>query len=149
MTFLRRSRILNDQIIVADTGPLIAFARINLFNLLSTLFGSVLIPAEVAQECLADISLPGAHEIQKLIDTAQLQIHKAVDTHSYSSLYDILDSGEISAIALALQLQSRLLIDEKLGREAAKIRSEGYWYSRRIIACKAKKTNYWRIATYR
>jgi predicted nucleic acid-binding protein len=81
---------------------------INHFNILSTLFGTVCIPKEVANECLADLNLPGAQEIQKLIELNHLKVHEAVDLHSCSSLFDILDDGEISAIALALELNARI-----------------------------------------
>lgn len=108
------------QIIVADTSPLIAFARIDRMVLLSKLFGTIIIPQAVADECLADLSRPGAQDIRKVIDKNLITIHPGVDIQKYATLSDILDNGEICAIALALQLGSGLLIDEKLGRNAAK-----------------------------
>lgn len=111
---------MSNQIIVADTGPLIAFAKIDHFALLSDLFGIVLIPEEVANEYLLNLSLPGAQNIQNLIQKNQIKIHSSIDTQAYASLSGVLDQGEISAIALALELNSRLLIDERLGRISAK-----------------------------
>lgn len=111
---------MSSQIIVADTSPLIAFTKIDHFDLLSTLFGVVLIPEEVANECLVNLSLPGAQNIRTLIQKYKIKIHPSVDTQAYASLFGVLDAGEISAIALALELNSRLLIDEKLGRVSAK-----------------------------
>jgi predicted nucleic acid-binding protein len=111
---------LSNQIIVADTSPLIAFARIDHMVLLSKLFGTVIIPQTVLDECIADLSRPGAQDIRKFIDQNLIKIHPDVDFQKHATLFDILDNGEISAIALALQLDSRLLIDEKLGRSAAK-----------------------------
>ncbi len=106
--------------IVADTGPLIAFARVKHIPLLSNLFGTILIPQAVADECLKDLSRPGAQDIRGVIDNKLIEVHPNVDTKNFISLFDILDNGEVCAIALAVQLNSGLLIDEKLGRSTAK-----------------------------
>ncbi len=105
---------------MADTSPLIAFARIEHMALLSKLFGRVIIPQAVADECLADLSRPGAQDLRKVIDKNLITIHPHIDIQKHATLFDILDNGEICAIALALQLDSGLLIDEKLGRSAAR-----------------------------
>lgn len=105
---------------MADTSPLIAFSRINHFDLLFHLFGQVITTKEVAEECLSNMALPGAVAIDGLIQSGKLEIRTNIDTQPYSSLFDVLDLGEITAIALASQLKSVLLIDEKLGRGAAK-----------------------------
>lgn len=111
---------MTNSLIVADTSPLIAFSRINHFDLLSHLFGQVITTQEVAEECLTNMTLPGAVAIDGLIQSGKLEIRTNIDTQPCSSLFDILDLGEITAIALAAQLKSALLIDEKLGRGAAK-----------------------------
>ncbi len=111
---------MNDRIIVADSSPLIAFARINQIQLLSHLFNTILIPQTVAAECLEDISRAGAQDIQKMINKKLITIHPDIDTEIHKNLFDILDQGEIYAIALALKLSASLLIDEKLGRNIAK-----------------------------
>ena len=41
------------KVVVADTGPLLALARINGLDWLPALFGEVLVPAAVLAECLA------------------------------------------------------------------------------------------------
>jgi len=39
-------------VVIADAGPLIAFAKINQLKLLPALFGSVLVTQAVVDECL-------------------------------------------------------------------------------------------------
>lgn len=111
---------MNKKIVIADASPLIAFGRIDRISLLSAVLGNIIIPRAVSDECLVDISRPGASEIQKAIDKKMIHIRDAVDMHQHEILLDLLDVGEATAIALAVQLKAGLLIDEKLGRAAAK-----------------------------
>lgn len=106
--------------VVADASPLIAFGRINLLSVLSNTLGMIIIPQTVADECLADITQPGADQIKKAITKKLIKIQPDVKTNEYYELLDILGKGEAAAIALALKLKAGLLIDEKLGRNAAK-----------------------------
>jgi len=53
--------------IISDAGPLIAFARMDQLSLLTTVFDAVIIPLIVAQECLVDLSRPGAIAIDEAI----------------------------------------------------------------------------------
>lgn len=106
------------QIIVADTGPLIAFARVKQLELLKELFGSVLIPHTVMQESLVDIAREDAGAIQNAIKQKIIKV--VADPQSTISNYlNSLDAGETAAIALAEFVQAPLLIDEKKGRLVA------------------------------
>lgn len=109
-----------NKIVVADASPLIAFGRIKLLSLLSKTLGTIIVPEAVVRECLADISRPGANAIQNAIDKKIIKPHINPDTHHYQDLLDVLGIGEATAIVLASQLQTGILIDEKLGRNAAK-----------------------------
>lgn len=106
--------------VVADASPLIAFGRIKSFGLLSNTLGMLIIPEAVAEECLTDISRPGASEIQKAIHSKIIKVHENPEIDKKNEVLHYLGKGEASAIALAIKLNSALLIDEKLGRNAAK-----------------------------
>lgn len=108
------------QIIIADAGPLIAFGTIKHINLISRTAGNILIPNAVANECLQDSSKSGAKEIANAINTGRIQISDAANPDSHTALFNLLGEGEASAIILALEKKSPILIDDKLGRRTAK-----------------------------
>ena len=106
--------------VIADTGPLIAMGRIDQISLLSMVLGNIIIPQAVADECLVEMSRPGAREIQRAVDENRIAIHKNPAIHTYHKWLDVLGPGESAAIMLAYQLKTGLLIDEKLGRQVAR-----------------------------
>ena len=107
------------KIIVADTGPLIAFARIDRIDLLAKLFGAIIIPQAVADECLIEKHRPGAIVIQQAISEKVVQIYSNPPPTELADLTDILDIGEAAAIKLAFINKCPLIIDKKLGRAVA------------------------------
>lgn len=108
------------RIVVADTSPLIAFGRIQEISLLSKVLGKIIIPEAVAEECLIETHRPGASEIQKSIRQKMIEVIPDNKITKNLGLFEVLDEGEACAISLALQLNTGLLIDEKMGRSAAK-----------------------------
>jgi len=109
-----------NKIIIADSSPLIAFGSIDKLSVLSQLFGKVVVPAVVANECLLDKTRPGAVAIAKAIDDKLIQICTTSEPHQPDDILATLDDGEAAAIALAHSLNLPLIIDEKLGRDVAK-----------------------------
>ena len=107
------------KVIVADSSPLIAFGSINQLSIVFELFGKIIIPQAVANECLVEITRPGAAAIAKAIETNKIQVHAPIDCQNHTEMRMILDEGEADAIALAHSLNLPLVIDEKLGREIA------------------------------
>ncbi len=105
------------KIIIADSSPLIAFGSIDQLSVLFQVFGNVIIPNVVAEECLVDITRPGAAAISQAIDHALIQISNPAIEAENNGLLEILDQGEVAAISLASSLHAPLLIDEKLGRQ--------------------------------
>ncbi len=101
------------MLVIADTSPLSALAEIGHVDVLPALFHEVLIPPQVAAE-LAHPRAPQA--VRELLAAlpAWLQIRAP---HTLLSIPE-LDSGEVEAISLAVELHADLLlIDEKDGRE--------------------------------
>ena len=93
--------------IICDTSCLIALDRINQLNLLQELFQQIVITREVKEEF-------GKKSPE------WIQIVEVRDTVKLKELENILDKGEASTIALALETDNCLLIiDEKKGRRFA------------------------------
>ena len=106
-------------LLVADSGPLIALARIDLLALPTRLFGELLVTATVWDEVTRE---PRAAEQAALsaavaggllrIEADPLQIPDALAQAR-------LDDGERSALALALLRGAVVLVDERRGRACA------------------------------
>ena len=106
------------MIVISNSTPLIALAKINQLQLLKEYFGDVLIPEEVYDEVVRRGSgLAGASEIAACdwITRAQVTNRLAVDALCIS-----LDRGEAEAIVLASEKNGLLIIDDGEGRKAAR-----------------------------
>lgn len=105
--------------VVADSGPLIALARLDLLRLLQIHFGEVLVPDEVFVECTVHPHRPGAQAIRAARDVglfacvAVTGVDRFVDDH-------LLDPGEAAALILALEHNCPALVDERKGRRVAR-----------------------------
>ena len=108
------------KLIVADSSPLIAFARIGRLDILYSVAGQILLPDTVARECTGDSTKPGAIAILAAIKAQHLTIHADPDASLLGEIPN-LDAGETAAIALAKTLKAVVLMDEKLGRVVAKL----------------------------
>lgn len=104
--------------IVSNTGPLIALAKIDQLGLLEKLFGKIFIPTTVQRELLAKVGPEAARLDQAL---ATFVTVKAPDEAKpeVQAATRYLDEGERQVIMLAHELNLLLLIDDRLGRQAA------------------------------
>jgi predicted nucleic acid-binding protein len=97
-----------EAIVIADTSCLIVLTRVNALPVLRSLYGQIYITEEVASEF--GESLP-----------EWINVEPVKDKRYYQILSALLDPGEASAIALALELKNVLLIvDEFRGRREAR-----------------------------
>jgi uncharacterized protein len=98
------------MIVVSDTSPLTALLTIGQSDLLTKLFGEVVIPPAVKSELLRTHRvLPAWLRVQALHDDAKAALYARN-----------VDRGEAEAIALAEELHAdHLLIDERKGRRLA------------------------------
>jgi predicted nucleic acid-binding protein len=105
------------KIVISDTTALIILAKSNHLNLLTNIIDKVYIPKAVM------------HELQYKDDIVKIFVENSdfIEVQEVTNkkiLYEVkatnLDLGETEAIALALELDLRLIIDEKKGRKAAK-----------------------------
>jgi uncharacterized protein len=126
------------MIIVADSGPIISFARAGRLDLLKQVTTELIIPDAVFEEIVVSgDDRPGAEEVKHglWIKRATLQ-----DRSLLESMPGKLSPGESEAIVLAKELSAHLLVDELEARkEASRLginlfreptnhqRSEGPW----------------------
>jgi predicted nucleic acid-binding protein len=106
--------------IIADAGPIIAFARIGRLALLQEVVGELIVPEAVYEELVVKGGdRPGAAEIQrgKGVRRQALRHRQAL-----TQLPRSLAQGECEAILLAEEEGATLLVDERKAREAAEQR---------------------------
>jgi predicted nucleic acid-binding protein len=104
------------EILISNTGPLIALGLINQLGLLPTFYPQVWITETVHREISTNANKPLANLIEQC---PFIQIHPDPDMPD-CWLKNLLDPGEASTIALAVHHQNSLvMIDEKKGRNIA------------------------------
>ncbi len=106
-------------IIVADTGPLIALAKINHLHLLSQLYQRIKIPETVLLEASTNTHWRDSQQID-CFAKEHTQVCSDLTTDKVRALLQRLDSGESQAIAWADSLQCPVLLDERRGRIVAR-----------------------------
>lgn len=106
-------------LLVADSGPLIALARLDLLAVPSRLFSETLVSATVWSEVTRG---PSRNEHTALVAARDSGLLQVVDDPSEvppELAGAQLDDGERSAIALALARRATVLVDERRGRVCA------------------------------
>jgi len=106
------------QLIVADTGPLIALGVSGQLDLFQQLFKQTLIPEAVRDELCVKSFRPGAAALDAALQVGWLK-PVACDPPARRLLHT-LDRGEAEAITLAGTENLPLLIDETRGRTVAR-----------------------------
>lgn len=103
--------------IVADSGPLITFARVNQLGLLRTMLPSLVVPEAVYQElAVRGTGRPGAAAVARGDWVKRASVTHLDLVHRFPRRLHL---GEREAIALAVELELPLLIDELAGRSEA------------------------------
>lgn len=118
--------------IVADTGPIIAFARMGRLDLLRQVFGELLIPDAVYEELVVKGKRrPGAAEVER---GEWIHRRTVTDRAAITQLPPDLHPGEREAIILAQELRVQLLIDEDRGRRISAAHGIEFLGSLRVLA---------------
>ena len=107
------------MIVVSNTGPLIALAKVDQLALLERLFGQVHIPPMVHRELLAKVG-PEATRLDGALATFIRVSDRPQLSTEVEAMTRRLDAGEQEAIALAHTMGALLLMDDRLGRQAAR-----------------------------
>jgi uncharacterized protein len=105
--------------IVADAGPIIAFARIGRLALLQQVVGEFVVPDAVYEDLINGGDRPGAEEVRR---GAGMQRHTLRNRQALAHMPRGLAQDECEAILLAEEIGASLLIDERKAREAAEQR---------------------------
>ena len=106
-------------LLVADSGPLIALARLDLLAIPSRLFGELLVPATVWREVTREPRASDQVALAAAFDGGLLQVEDD-PLQIPAALAEVqLDEGERSALALALLRDAVVLVDERRGRACA------------------------------
>lgn len=117
------------QVVIADAGPLIAFARIERLYLLQDLFSEVMLTDLVSQEVLSDGRFKDSLLIEKAIQAGWLKVQDSPENlqapAGIAGFLIGLDPGEKGSILWANQLRAAgkyplMIIDEAKGRAAAR-----------------------------
>lgn len=103
---------------VADAGPLIALARLNLLGFLPQLFSQVLVTDSVLKECTRDKKYPEYQPIRHAVTQGYLDVVKKRMPRQPKTWQ--LDAGETSVIALAQEHGTGVLIDDGAARSMAR-----------------------------
>ncbi len=101
--------------IVSDTGPLVVLFKSNLLFVLKEIYQEVLVPETVKKEL---IRKPEGTSI--FDNNPWIKVVKATNRKSVQILNLMVDEGEAEAIALAMELNSMILMDDRKGRNCAK-----------------------------
>jgi len=105
------------KLIISDTTALIILAKINHLDLLTNIIDKVYVPKAVMREIQYKNDM-----VKVLIESSDFI--EVQEINNQEILSDIqatnLDLGETEAITLALEMDLRLIIDEKTGRKIAK-----------------------------
>lgn len=100
--------------IVSDTGPLAVLFKARLLFILKEVYGEVLVPGAVKRELKRK-----PDGVILFRDNPWIKTAEVMNVGLVKALMLVVDYGEAEAIALALQSGSRILIDERKGRNAA------------------------------
>ena len=110
-----------NRVVVADTGPLIALARIDHLDLLRDLHRGIVVPPTVHAELAIGSGKPGARILAEAFAAQWITVKPVVDAVEVASITRLLDPGESEAIVLTEQENARfLLIDDARGRRIAR-----------------------------
>jgi predicted nucleic acid-binding protein len=105
--------------LIADSGPLIALAKLDILDLPGRMFGRAGLPATVYAECQTQAGLPDAQTIRVAVEQGWLEV---MPDQAWPTDVDVprLDAGELAALSLARALDATVLMDERRGRESAR-----------------------------
>lgn len=108
-----------ERLLVADTGPLLALARVDGLAWLANGFGEVLVPRVVWKESQHHPSREDAKALRKAIKMEVAFSLCASATHPW--LADLpLGAGERAAISVALRRDTWVLMDDRAARSIAR-----------------------------
>lgn len=126
------------DLIVADSSPLISFARARKLHLIEKICNKIIVPPAVYDEIVVrGKDKPGAEELKK---ASWISIQKPKNRIEIEKLERQFDWGESEAIILAEELKATLLADERVIIKEARRRNLQI-VSTHLLLVEAKKAN--------
>lgn len=107
------------MIVISDTGPLIALAKVDQLDVLPGLFGEVWIPLAVHRELFVKLG-PESNRLEDALQSFLKLAPTPTMSPDVAKATVRLHPGEREAIALAFEHQALLLADDQMGRSAAR-----------------------------
>ena len=108
------------DLLVADSGPLIALARLDLHGLPARYFESVIVTSTVWTEVTRMPRYGEAPRLASALSSGFLVIRPDPQNMPEALMTESIDAGERSAIALAIEMLASVMIDERRGRRVAR-----------------------------
>jgi predicted nucleic acid-binding protein len=106
-------------LLVADSGPLIALARLDLLDLPIQYFQSALLAPTVWDEVIRGPKAEETARLHEALRSGSLWVAEDPVDVPDALVQTGLDTGERDSLALALSLSATVLVDERQGRRAA------------------------------
>ena len=112
---------MSSQCIVVNSSAVIALAKINLLDIIADLYKWVIIPSAVYEEvAVRGRGKPGSRELENLVRQNRARLHALRHRAFVEALHDPLGLGEAEAIALALEQNYIVALDDRIARSKAR-----------------------------
>ncbi len=110
-----------NQCIVVNSSVIIALAETNLLDILVSLYRKILVSKAVYDEVVVRGSgRPGSHELEELVRQGRVLVITPEDRALVEALHDPLGLGEAEAIALAIEQDCIVALDDRVARSKAR-----------------------------
>jgi len=110
-----------EHCLVVDSSAIIALAEVNMVNLLVVLDMEVIVPRAVYEEVvIKGHGRPGSKELEDLTGQGKVKVLKPRDEALVEALHDPLGMSESEAIALAVEHNCAVVLDDRIARLKAK-----------------------------
>ncbi|MCE4608956.1 MAG: DUF3368 domain-containing protein [Desulfurococcales archaeon] len=107
--------------LVLDSSAIIALVEINMASIMEALGMEIIVPQAVYEEVVVKgRNRPGSEELRDLIHRGKVRVLKPRNTALVEALNDPLGMGESEAIALAVELDCTIILDDRIARLKAK-----------------------------
>jgi len=112
---------LTNECVVVNSSVVIALAEINLLNILVSLYEEVIVPRAVYKEVVVKgRGKPGSQELEVLVQRNRARLLAPRYSAVVKALHDPLGLGEAEAIAVALEQNCMVALDDRIARSKAR-----------------------------
>ncbi len=112
---------MTSECIVVNSSVVIALAEINLLNILVSLYEEVIVPKAVYKEVVVKgRGKPGSQELEILVQQNRARLLAPRSSVVVEALHDPLGLGEAEAIAVALEQNCMVGLDDRIARLKAR-----------------------------